>query len=444
MLPKKSELPKIGGSCSPPHPPPPARTPMHRVNETGSSLLFCVVSSRVRKVEVMAENELKWYRILKVLFGTILSIADPITDILTLVEFYRTDHKTWFGVGLTFIILPSVFFLILNYVLNEGSWSDDEECQSKACKFTHVLVLGYNPLFPAWLKLQTLYCYLKKLLKPRQGNNTDQTNEDMDELLQLSKWAVLTEAALESAPQFIIQLYAMAVQQQSVSIIQMVSLPVSFLSIAWASTVADEFIHCDKRDVNFSVKDRVLLFVTHLFILSSRLFAVALFTVSYKWWVTSVLIFHCTVITIWDRVWLCTAQNVDRNANLSGSVLCFCLHWLRDDLSILVIGDNAGYTGRLRMKMTSRRIQLVSNVLFVIENITMILLFYFSHFPHTWYSLPVTICVCLFSVLGAVMRLTHFYFLTKESADQSNNTDQELLKLNFNTLEVEAQNEGRL
>ena len=71
--------------------------------------MFCAVSSRVRKVEVMAE--LKWYGIFVVLFGTIVSIADPITDILTLVEFYRTDHKTWFGVGLTFIILPSFFFL---------------------------------------------------------------------------------------------------------------------------------------------------------------------------------------------------------------------------------------------------------------------------------------------------------------------------------------------
>ena len=56
----------------------------------------------------MAQKELKWY-ILKVFFGTILSIADPVTDVLTLVEFYRTDHKTWFGVGLTFIILPIVY-----------------------------------------------------------------------------------------------------------------------------------------------------------------------------------------------------------------------------------------------------------------------------------------------------------------------------------------------
>ena len=367
----------------------------------------------------MAGKELKWYSIFVVLFGAILSIADPITDVLTLVEFYRTDHKTWFGVGLAFIILPSLFFLLINYGLNNVKCSDDEECQSKACKFTHASVLGCNPLLPAWLKLRTLYCYLKKLLKLRQGNNTGQTDKDVDKLLWLSKVAVLGEASLESAPQFIIQLYAMAVQQESVSIIQMVSLPVSFLSLAWASTVGDEILNgSDKGDFHFSVKDTVLLSVTHLFILSSRLFAVALFTVSYKWWVISVLILHCTAITICHRIWLCGGgHSFHRDINRGESVVFFCLHWLRDDLSLLVIGDYAGYTEHLRM-------QLISNVLFVIENITMILLFYFSHFAHTWYSLPVTICVCLFSVLGAVMRLTHSYFLRKESDDQSNNTDQ--------------------
>ena len=273
-----------------------------------------------------------------------------------------------------------------------------------------------------------LYCYLKKLLKLWQGNNIDQTDEDLDDLLGFSKVGVLAEASLESAPQFIIQLNAMAAQRQSVSIIQMVSLPVSFLSIAWASTVADEFIHHDmyKGHLNFSVKDRVLLFVTHLFILSSRLFAVALFTVSYKWWVTSVLILHCTVITICDRVLFHTAQSVDDNITRFLSVMYFCLHWLRDD-SVQLIGDYA-YAGS----------PLISNVLFVIENITMILLFYFSHFPHTWYSLPVTICVCLFAVLGAVMRLTHFYFLYKESDDQANNTDRVQQQSHSNSVEVAA------
>ena len=150
-------------------------------------------------------------------------------------------------------------------------------------------------------------------------------------VLGYSKFTVLIEAALESAPQFTIQLYAMAVQQQSVTVIQMVSLPVSFLSLALASTVADELVRSDERDFHFRVKGKVLLFVTHLFILSSRLFAFALFTVSYKWWVISVLILHCTVITISDIVRLCRGRGCKGKAFLL--VLFFCFHWLRDDVS---------------------------------------------------------------------------------------------------------------
>ena len=63
--------------------------------------------------------------------------------------------------------------------------------------------------------------------------------------------------------------------------------------------------------------------------------------------------------------------------------------------------------------------QLFSNVLFLLEDSTMILFFYFSQFPgRTWYSLPVAVCVCSFAVLGAMMRVTHFYLLTKESIEE--------------------------
>ena len=348
----------------------------------------------------MAENKLKWYNILAVLFGTILSFADPVTDILTLVEFYRANHKMWFGVGLVFIILPSLLFLFANLVFEE------DRGQCTVWKYTRFFVLGCNPLLPGWLKLQTLFLYLKKLLNRRKVGNTDQTVEtDLDHLLKASKFAVLIEAALESAPQFIIQLYAMAVQQEAASIVQMVSLPVSFLSLAWASVVVDEWIHSDEGDINFSVKDRVLLFVTHLFILSSRFFAVALFTVSYKWWVSSVLIFHSTIMTICDTtIWLCSQRSFACE-DLFLTVLISCFHWLRDDLS-MIIGDDEPEHSQIKH---FERMRLVSNVLFVIENFIMILLFYFSHFPHTWYSLPVTIYVCLFAVFGAVMRLAHFY-----------------------------------
>ena len=158
------------------------------------------------------------------------------------------------------------------------------------------------------------------------------------------------EATLESAPQFVIhdQLYAMAVQQESVKIVQMVSLPESFLSLAWASTIADEVFHCEGAYTAIkdapSVKNKLLLFLTHSFVLSSRLFSFALFTVSYKWWITSVLIFHSTAIVLCDTLWFCSKS--DCNARVIGlSIFFFCLHWLRDDTSVTVY-ENTRCTNR--------------------------------------------------------------------------------------------------
>ena len=121
----------------------------------------------------MAEKELKWYSIFVVLFGTILSIADPVTDILTLVEFYRADHKTWFGVGLTFIILPRFFFFLLT-----------KELEEVGRKRTSVSLGWKHTYFSPWLQ-STLsglaetanpFFYLTKLLKVVQVQQQSYSN----------------------------------------------------------------------------------------------------------------------------------------------------------------------------------------------------------------------------------------------------------------------------
>ena len=71
----------------------------------------------------MEEKDLTWYSPFVFFAGAILSFADPITDILTLVEFYRANHKIWFGVGLTFVLLPCLAFPIVfcHYRINKLS-----------------------------------------------------------------------------------------------------------------------------------------------------------------------------------------------------------------------------------------------------------------------------------------------------------------------------------
>ena len=131
-------------------------------------------------------------------------------------------------------------------------------------------------------------------------------------------------------------------------------------------------------------------------------------------------------MVIYDIIWFCRFSN---GVRAMAPAILFCFQWLRDDITLTIRETALNARERAENQEKQLRRKQLSNVLFVIENFIMILLFYFSHFPHTWYSLPVTICVCLFSVLGAFMRLTHFYFLKRESAARSNDIDQELEEL---------------
>ena len=355
----------------------------------------------------MEVEDLKWYSPVLLLFGAILGFADPITDILTLVEFYRTDHKTWFGVGLAFVILPCFVFTVIYCMYNFNSGDSKQYGGTRKC--TQTILCGFHPFSAAFARLQGFVYCLKEWWR---GDEIDAYDyEEADDLLEHIDVAVLLESVVESAPQFIIQLYAVSVQDEPVEVIQIISLLVSFLSLAWAFTNADRFLHENVFN-ELRVKHKVALFVTHIFLLSSRLFAVCFFTVSYKWWVLGVLLFHMIARTTADYIWLCLSGKCNHHLKVGYyTTFSFCVHWLRDDISLII------HVAKTRNATIAalKRMQIFSNVLFVLENFVMILLFYFSEHSNTWYSLPVTVCVCLFSVLGSVMRVISFRVLLKEN-----------------------------
>lgn len=329
-------------------------------------------------------------------FGIILIFADPTTDILALVEFYREDHKAWFAVGLTFIIVPCVAFSVIycwNYPLD----------QDGTVSHTRFFVYGFNPLSPSLVRIQVFWKDFKRYWSRDTSMGTDH------ELRSHSEWVRFNEAVFESAPQFILQLYVMSVQQKPVQIIQTISLPISFLSLVWASTTADDLEEMGQTSMYvLTATHKLFLFASHIFLLSSRLFAISFFIVSYHWWIISVLMIHSVLIVMVDLYWLyltvgITAYIIEIAAN-------FWFHWLRDDAS-LTTGVAALDTEFKRTQL--RRMLLFTNVLFVIENCTMILLFYFSPFSNTWYALPVTVCVCSFSLIGSVARVAVYRSLTK-------------------------------
>ena len=344
----------------------------------------------------MEVKDLKWYSPFVYFVGAILSFADPITDILTLVEFYRSDHKTWFGVGLIFVLLPCLAFPVLFVRLRA-------QLTASPSNWAKTALCALHPFSAAFARVEAFIFCLKKWWYI-DGIDPKSLNE-AEGLLTHNDLALLFEAVLESAPQFIIQLYAISVQQESAAIIQIISLPISFLALAWAFTATDKTslavnnIIPSSGDLN--VKHQLALFVTHLLLLSSRLFAICYFTVSYKWWVTAMLMFHfCAVVT---ETFIQNRDKVGRNAPYVLLIMFFVgIHFLRDDFVEFSIGVNV--TG-LTMSV------FLSHILFVLENFFMILMFYLTYHPNTWYSLPVTVCVCVFSVLGSTIRICLLHWL---------------------------------
>ena len=346
----------------------------------------------------MKEKHLKWYSPFVFLVGAMLSFADLITDILTLVEFYRANHKVWFGVGLTFVLLPCLAFPVVFYL------SRTSRSHLSPSNWARTALCALHPFSAAFARLEALFHCLKNWwYKDKIDSHSDSKAEDV---LGYIFFAVLFEAVLECAPQFIIQLYAISVQEEPAAIIQIISLPISFLTLAWAFTATDKMSLAGREIIPSSgamkVKHQLALYVTHLLLLSSRLFAICYFTVSYKWWVIGVVMFHSCAVVIATVI-----QNRDEvgcdASNVFLILLFMGIHSLRDDF--VEFSMSLEITG-LTMGM------YLSHILFVLENFFMILTFYFTYNPNAWYSLPVTVSVCVFSVLGSTMRICLFRWLS--------------------------------
>ena len=271
---------------------------------------------------------------------------------------------------------------------------------------TRFFACGFNPLSPSLVRIQVFWKDCKRCYSGDTSTETDH------ELRSHREWVRFNEAVFESAPQFILQLYVMSVQQKPVEIIQIISLPISFLSLVWASTTADNPHYFERMGQTsmyvLTATHKVFLFASHIFLLSSRLFAISFFIVCYQWCIISVLMIHSVLILMVDLYWLYRTVGITRN--IIEIAANFWFHFLRDDASLtttLAALDTEFKRTQLR------RVLLLANVLFVTENCTMILLFYFSPFSNTWYALPVSVCVCSFSLIGSVARVAVYRSLTK-------------------------------
>ena len=362
--------------------------------------------------------KVKWYSTIFLLLGTILAVADPVTDILTLREFYLNDHKTWVGVGLVFVILPSLGISCLYYRTHVSAilciciCFGRDKLAIKVCSIPDLL-FGWNPLALPYRRLQAFIWCSRNFKELWHETLEKDCKKEIKLLIEDETWFGMFEAILESAPQFIIQLYAMIVQQEQVSTIQMVSLCVSFLSLAWTSTNADVwcFVAVGKSlNKKYSPRKfitKTFFLISQIFHLSSRLFAITFFSVAYKWWIVLVVMFHNIAIAS-VAFWAFKADG--RSCNICTRMFMFLhgvFYWIRDDGACGLHFDDDG-------EINVEIVKIASNSLFVIENVIMISVYQAKEELHSWYSVPVTVCVCVFSLVGCLMRVAICRYFLRE------------------------------
>ena len=351
--------------------------------------------------------KVKWYSTIFLLVGTVLAVADPVTNILTLREFYINDHKTWFGVGLVFVILPSLVISCLYYFRSSLAEQIRNKNSQKPIDLVPDIIFGWNPLALAFTRFKALILCFSNFKKLWHGKLEDECNEQIKDIMIQETWFGMFEAILESAPQFIIQLHATIIQQEQVSTIQIVSLCVSFVSLAWTSASADvwRFLTASKLSAPSQFIAKVVFFISQLFHLSSRLFAITFFTVGFAWWIIAVLVLH-NIIMAFVRVWVdittfrpggCCDCDCSICVNCCLMPVACLVYWIRDDGAFGITASE--------FEKSLIKIMLASSILFMIENVIMICVFYAKEEPHAWYSVPVTICVCVFSLVGCLVRM---------------------------------------
>ena len=347
-------------------------------------------------------DDLKWYSTFLFLLGAILGFADPVTDALTLAEFYKEKHRRWFKWGVIFMIPCVVFVMVYMLTITFDSVRGVTD-------FLRRVFFSLNPFSPAWASLKAFVLCLKNFKKLWRGEEIDCGDHgvnDVNRFLLYVNFAPFTEAIAESIPQFIIQLYAASVQEEPVKIIQIISLIVSCVSIAWAFSGGDEFLH--DGEIKMKLMHKVLFCVENFFLLTSRLFAICYFIMGFRGWIFVVLLSHSFIVALVDCTSRCQTGNPDWRCRLL-SIFFLIFHWIRDDLSAPLDAEDIR-----KRKRQLAKIQWLSHAMFVVENYAMILLFFFlSEYSTTWFAFPVTTYVCTMSILGAVLRLVHFKFLLK-------------------------------
>ena len=184
-----------------------------------------------------------------VVFNSLLPGSDVGTDFITCIDLFNQGHRLWACMTLFFMwnpfIVHSIFmaFKFCNHKIKGGPFDAKKELRE--------LIF----LFPLVTPIKNLY-YGYKLYKLRYGMNDFKSKnaKKVEEIQHQVGSAGMFESFLESGPQSVVQI-KIVLSTGHISTAQKISIPISILSLAWASSRA-YFIQrdADKSDPDPEIK----------------------------------------------------------------------------------------------------------------------------------------------------------------------------------------------
>lgn len=214
------------------------------------------------------------------IIGIVLYIFDIISDAYVAVQYYRTEQWWWFGLTLTFIIVPVTIVNIASFLRSDTLWQviDIEgaikaTCEACSCSFIFLRfyeeILQWKETYmvhqPCGENCRSCSCpHCKPYLAQRRKSARSAYN---------LAWVLYIETVCESAPQWCLQVYIM-LRQWYFPWYTVLSTAISLVALAWSITSLQKARQEKNENKNFNFLFSVVFLLWQVSFLISRLAAI--------------------------------------------------------------------------------------------------------------------------------------------------------------------------
>ena len=327
--------------------------------------------------------------------GALLTLADVVTDILTAVTYYNNKHYIWFGFCLAFAFLPS-FVMMVAYIV--------QSYKRRSCVDIGKGLLFYvNPFGSGIFKLKLFIVCLRHFKEVWSKNGYTVLDERLRVDYRSEKVYHYIEGLLENMPQMILQVYATSVQDEEISVLQYLSVSVTYVNLVGVLTM---FEYGSFPGNQRKWPHLVVVLIYNSCLIAARALALVSFLIAFKWLTSAILVGHEIV---------CISTYIYRNHEYFSEKHVWWVAFLfMPCYSFAYLGFKVKELYPKTFEIKLGRSLLSSSIyyfFFTTENLVMVLMYYDWSDKNHWYSTALSGTVVTLTSFGALVNLVFTYVI---------------------------------